>query len=411
MRSRLIALGLAAAALLIFYALLFPKPGGAAAELPVSTDTGPDGLAAAWSWMHAAKIPVFALRQRYDGRDGLSGGTGNLLITTLPQHLPMSAAEQSLLDRWIARGNTVLILAALDDTPRWSVTGDEGLRGVLSGLAGFRFSVHTDPSHAALPALVGSTTTLEPVGRHALLTDVHRLRDESALPASHWIGQPDADSGALAIAQRQAPGPDERDAVLWVEPHGAGQVILSAFAAPFSNAQIDQADNAQLLANIIAWSRAPSGRVIFDDAHQGVVDSYDPHAFYADPRLHHSVEWLLLLWLVWVLGSQPLRSRQIAWTPVDEIALVEAAGRFFSGRVPPREAAHRLLQNFFSEIHRRLRQPADGTPPWEWLAAQPGVPPDRYAALRDHAARVQGHARVSLRRLQNLLSQLRRSIG
>lgn len=404
---------MAAAALLVFYALLFPKPGGAPAELPVSTETGPDGLAAAWRWMSGAKIPVIALRERYDGRDGLTGGTGNVLITVLPQHLPMSAAEQSLLERWIARGNTLLILAALNDTPRWSVTSDQDLRSVLRALTGFRFRVHTDARRAALSALIGSSrrTVLEPVGRHPLLTDVHRLQDESDLPASHWIGQPDADAGALAIAQRQASSPDERDAALWVEPDGAGQVILSAFAAPFSNAQIDQADNAQLLANIIAWSRTRSGRVIFDDAHQGLLDSYDPRAFFADPRLHHSLEWILLLWLVWVLGSQPLRSRQIAWTPVDEIALVEASGRFFSGRVPQREAAHRLLHNFFNGIQRQLRRPEDGTPQWEWLAAQPRVTPDRYAALRDYAARVQARSRVSLTRLQNLLAQLRRSIG
>src|SRR5579863_2212157 len=88
---------------------------------------------------------------------------------------------------------------------------------------------------------------------------------------------------------------DTGDTTLWLSQRGAGQMILSAVASPFSNAAIGMTDNAQLLANILAWSLGPAGTVIFDDVHQGLTEYYDGKAFFADPRLHHTFEWVLLL--------------------------------------------------------------------------------------------------------------------
>ena len=59
MKQRWIALGLAAAALLTFYALVFPKPQRLAHSCHgrYSTETGADGLAGAWRWLEASNIP------------------------------------------------------------------------------------------------------------------------------------------------------------------------------------------------------------------------------------------------------------------------------------------------------------------------------------------------------------------
>jgi Domain of unknown function (DUF4350) len=414
LKQRAVTLLLVIGALVVFYALFFPKPGGLdnAAPPPLSTENGPDGLAGMRQWLVLAHIPVASLRERYEGLDRLTpAGTGNVLITSLPQRLPMNTPEAQALGRWVERGNTLVVLAALDDTPRWAAGAGPELIAELARITRFDFFLRDTSRAASLRSLFGSSTLLvQPRGRHPLLMGVHEVRDVSALPAARWIGSPAAGAAALAIAERRATRADERDALVWVEPRLAGQEIVCAFAAAFSNAQIAQADNARLLANIIAWSRAPAGRVIFDDAHQGLVDFYDPQAFFSDPRLHDTLWWILLLWLVWVLGSQTLRNQEGVARPVDETALIEASGRFYSAQVSTHEAARRLLTNFFDEVHRRLRQTQDGSPPWEWLATQSAVAPATLAALRECQARLAAGGRVNLWQVQNLLAQIRRSI-
>ncbi len=421
-RELLIAVAMAAAALALFYALLFPKPSPTTAGAPpLSTERGPEGLAAAAQWLRDADIPVASLRGRFNALAAVGADRGNLLIASLPQRVPMRVGEQDQLLRWIARGNTLLLLAAIDDTPRWASGGSVDAATAAATLTHIEFAGDADTqsragSAEALADLLGPRISwIEPRGRHALMLGVQRLRDSSELPALHRHGVPSEEIGALPLAERVTPravphDPVPHDAVLWVEPLGAGQILLSAFAAPFSNAQIDSADNARLLANIIAWSRGTGGRVIFDDAHQGLVDFYDPQAFFADARLHHSLEWIVLVWLVWVLGSQTLRSGQPLWQPTAATSLMEASARFFAARVPPASAAQRLLQNFYDEIHRRRGEPEDGSAPWAWLAAQPGLAPERVALLRELHERVQSRAGVSLGRLQTLLSQIRGSI-
>ena len=437
-REALVAPLLALGALALFYTLLFPKvQTRSAAAAPLSTERGPEGLAAAAQWLRQAGIPVVSLRDRYSALAGVSSpGQGNLLITSLPERVPMRAAEQAQLLHWICSGNTLLLLAAIDDTPAWAATGGDAI-GTATTLTHIDFNAgapaprsQTGPQSKSPPQAAQSAQSTQgptpdaaavlnallqpgpvwaqPRGSQALMRGVHRLRVISALPAAARRGTPSAQVGVLAIAERLAPSP--RDAVLWVEPYQAGQIILSAFAGPFSNGQIDAADNAQLLANIVAWSRAPRGHVIFDDAHQGLVDFYDPKAFFADPRLHHTLEWILLVWLIWVLGSQTLRSGQALWRPTAATTLMEASARFFSARVPANSAAQYMLGNFFDEIHRRRGEPEDGSAPWQWLAAQPGLAPESLARLQELHARVQARAPVSLSRLQNLLSQIRGSI-
>jgi hypothetical protein len=418
-RERLLALMMALAALALFYALLFPKPQSRAAGAPpLSTERGPDGLAAAAQWLRAAAVPVVSLRDRYGALAALpSPARGNLLIVSLPQRLPMQSAEQAKLIDWVQQGNTLLLLAAIDDMPQWVSAGDSGI-GKAVDLTQINFSAVAGGNGArqgaapALGALLGPADSwLEPRGHPALMRGVGLVKDSSALIAVRYRGTPLTDIGAVAIAERVAEEPAQRDAVLWVEPCGRGQIILSAFASTFSNGQIDAADNARLFANIVAWSRGEErGRVIFDDAHQGLVDFYDAQAFFADPRLHHTLEWILIVWLIWVLGAQTLRSGQPLWQPIAATSLMEASARFFQARVPERSAARRLLGNFYDEIHRWRHEPEDGAAPWEWLRAQPGVTPEQLAALRELHERVHADHDVSLSRLQNLLSQLRGSV-
>jgi hypothetical protein len=409
-KQRLLTLALGLGALLLFYQLFLPKPPPefARPSEPLSTDSGPDGELAMWRWLNSQGIPVSSLRLRYDQlASAVNGATGNVLLTVMPHQLPLRNDEWSPLTKWIASGNTLLVLAALDDTPRWSLGRGPGFILELQRLTRVAFSV-TPENPARNDAgdlrqmLKSPDIRLEPRGAHALLADVRSVHASSDLAASRWQGTPQGHDMPFELMQRA----DDDAPAMWLAHHGAGQMIVLMVASAFSNREIDQADNARLLANVIAWSRAPQGRVIFDDAHQGSTDYYDARAFFADPRLHRTLWWLVALWLAFVLGPLPLRSAFSSWRPVDETLLIEASGRFYSNAVTRVDAARRLLENFFNRLRRRLNLPENGAPLWEWIDSQAAVSSEQRALLQSLFAKVYAQERVDLAKLQNLLTDI-----
>jgi hypothetical protein len=423
LKERLVTIGLALGALFLCYALFMPKPHAdeAAPPRPLSTELAPSGYQAAWRWLSAEHIPVVALHERFDrlNRAGMTKSlTGNVLLTTLPHELPVRADEAMQLDAWIERGNTLVVAAALDDTPAWALTGGARLTNAVGRLTRLKFetidSKHKDDKasgskgllQSAVSALQPRELEIEPVGAHALLEGVRSLRVASDLPASRWRAVPMDGSAVLQIARVA----DDGEAAVWVKRQGRGQVITLAVAGLFSNQDIGSADNARLFSNILGWSFAPGSAVIFDDAHQGSVNYYDPKAFYADPRLHRTIGWLVLLWLVFVLGIQRLRAHATNWRPADVTAFVSTSGEFFASTLTPAATGSRMLTNFFNSIRRRLGASEDGTPMWEWLSSQATVPLSDVSELRQLQARIQGGRRFNLIRLQNLLSLLQGKI-
>jgi Domain of unknown function (DUF4350) len=423
LKERLITIGLAVGALFLCYALFFPKPrtDEAAPPRPLSSELGPTGYQAAWRWLAAEHIPVAAWHERFDrlnSAEKIRSAAGNVLLTTLPYELPVRADEASQLDQWIGRGNTLVVAAALDDTPPWALIGGARLVRDVGRLTRLKFeTIDSDDKDAqtsrperkltsALAAFEPQQIVIEPRGMHALMEGVHSLRVLSDLPASRWRAIPMDSSGILQIGQVRGGA----EAAIWVKRQGRGQVITLAVAGLFSNREVGSADNARLLSNIVAWSRGKGGAVIFDDAHQGSVNYYDAKAFYADPRLHRSIGWLVLLWLLFVLGIQRFRTHVSNWRPADVTAFVKTSGDFIASTLTPAAAGSRMLANFFNSIRRRIGAGEDGTPTWEWLASQATVSLSEVAELRKLQARILSGRRFDLIRLQNLLSQLQGKI-
>lgn len=434
MKERLITLGLALAALALFYILFLPKPASpeAAPELPLSTELRPNGYQAAWRWLESQRIPVTALHERYDRllKDSVAPGgnrlfagslaasrTGNVLLTTLPHQLPAGGREASMLDLWVERGNTLIVLLALDDTPAWALSGTSGLLHEAGRLTRLEFSVVVpdgplptgkhQPIGARLASLVmPQSSTLEPTAESPLTQGVRSIAVTSEFPASRWRATPMDHAGVLELGKIKATG----DAAIWLRAQGHGRVITFAVSGIFSNRALGAEDNARLLSNLIAWSRQPDGAVIFDDAHQGVVTYYDSKAFFADPRLHSTLGWIVLLWFVFVLGVQRLRSRIATDSPADITAFVSSSGEFFAATLTPAAAAARLLGNFFNTIRARLGLIQDGTPEWQWLAAQAQVSARDLVELRRLHERAQAGRAIDVRRVQNLLVQLQGKI-
>jgi hypothetical protein len=429
-KDRLITLGLALGALALFYVLFLPKPepAGKLPPLPLSTESGKSGYQALWRWLNAEHIPALALHERYDQLNS-SGApfkpAGNVLVTTLPHKLPARPLESLQLDAWVERGNTLLVMAALDDTPLWTV-GEPSLVSAVGRMTRLKFNAIGDEPPAKAPGPADKSTaapaqssrgslnsvlngflkpqesSIEPQGAHPLLADVHAVHVISELPASRWRASPMDKSAVLQIGRIAGNG----DPAIWLRRQGNGQIIIFGVASIFSNQLIGDADNARLLSNVLAWSLRGGGAVIFDDAHQGAVSYYDAGAFFADSRLHRSLGWIVFLWFVFVLGVQRLRARPRNWNPMDVTAFVAMSGDFCASLLPATAAGARLFENFFNGIRRRLHRREDGSPVWDWLSAQAGVSSDDLAELRRFHARISAGRRVDLLRLQTILSQL-----
>jgi hypothetical protein len=414
-KDRLVTLGLAVCALALFWALFFPKPQGApVAPHPLTTGSDGEGYFAAAQWLAATGVPMRTLHKRFDqlGDSSISAQRGgNLLITTLPFDTALNDAEFAALDHWISQGNTVLALAALDDTPLWSAVSGNFVPG-LQRLAGIGFTAVPQPktdiatqAGAGLVAALtpaGRTVALHPSGRVELTEGVRELATSSPLPSEQWQATALDVEPVLELARRA----DTAEPVLWVKSYAAGTVIVSAYASLFSNAIIGKADNARLLSNIVAWSLQPGGRVIFDDAHQGAIDEYNAAKFVADPRLHRTLLWLVALWFAWVLAAQPLRAAAGNAGRLDEGAMLRVTASFFAGVLRPVASAQWLLDEFFDRVRRRHGLAAASGPPWDWLASHAGVDGALLAELRDLYVRTQAGQRVSLVRLQQILSQI-----
>lgn len=414
MKERLLTLALAICALALFWILLFPKPQGAAtAPRPLTTGSGNEGYAAAAGWLAAAGVPTLALHKRFDqlGAVAVSQPTGNLLIMTLPYDVALQPREYADLDAWTAQGNTVLVLAALDDTPLWcGVCGN--FVPQMQRIVGIGFTAVRAPQTTTATRIKGGLASvmtselgaiaLQPSGRASLLDGVRQLQARSPLPSAQWQAKALDAAPVLELARRA----DNAEPVLWVKPSGRGALVVSAFASVFSNTVIGSKDNARLLSNLVGWSLRPGGRVIFDDAHQGAMDEYDAQRFIGDPRLHRTLLWLLALWLAWVLASQPLRAAAAANPGLDESAMLRVTAGFFAGVLRPVASAQWLLDEFFERLRRRHGLLNAGGPPWDWLTAHAGVGSGQLAQLRDLHARTQRGERVSLVRLQKLIAQI-----
>ncbi len=415
MKERLVTLGLAACALALFWLLLFPKPQGTrTAPRPMTTGSDGEGYFAALRWLKATGVPTQDLHKRFDqtGAGTLNAlGSGNLLITTLPYEVILNPAEYSALQNWIEKGNVVLIIAALDDTPLWSAISPNFVPEVQR-LSSIEFTAvqpsDADPvtkARAGLTAVLtpeGGATVLHPSGRIGLLDGVRQLATLTPLPSEQWRAKAMDASPVIELARRA----DTADPVFWVKSSGQGAIMVSAYASLFTNAVIGKADNARLFSNIVAWSVRPGGQVIFDDGHQGTLDEYNAAQFFADPRLHATLLWLVALWLAWVLAAQPLRASARNAASLDEGAMLRVTARFFAGVVRPVAGAQWLLDEFFDRLRRRHGLGHSSSPPWDWLAAQAGVGSGPLAELRALHARTQAGDRVNLVRLQQLLSQI-----
>jgi hypothetical protein len=453
LKDRLVTLGLAVAAFAAFYVLLAPKPEGPQERptRPTSIESGPNGYLGLLRWLTAERVPVVSLRERYTKLKqlpDLEAETGNLMLATAPQLYPLRYTEAAPLRNWVSKGNTLLIVAGLSDTPEWSMgegldpdfmenielmtdlqfeqmpptpvqpnanaqnAGPEKAQPPQPGSAESSDDLEREPSlseemAAAMKFAQPVRFEMKPAGRHPLLEGVQTVGALSEYPSVKWRAWLQGQGAAVV---ELAHDPVSGVPVLWVLPLRNGQVILSAYGSIFTNKVLGNDDNARLLANIVRWSVHGRGKFIIDDAHQGLVGFYDPSAFFGDRRLHLTLWWLLGLWLVFVLSSQRLRPAITKWNPIDITGFVRATGGFMARVLRPAVVGQQLFANFFNDARIRIGLPPNGAPVWDWLSVQAAVEPQDVQRLQELHVKVQQGRRVDLLRLHNLLVRVRTAL-
>lgn len=450
MKDRLLTFALALGAFAAFYVLMAPKvqPPQERPTRPISIEEGPNGYLALTRWLEAERVPVLSLRERYGKLaelPGLVSSSGNLMLSTTPQLYPLRHSEVWPLQEWVMDGNTLLVVAGLSDTPDWSMGegADSDFMDNMRSMTDLSFvevpivkpttnppaiPVESSPSEQlpkaepakpAEPSIQDSIEAaakldtpqrfeMKPAGSHPLLDGVETVGAQSEFYSAKWQASL-REKGAAVV--ELAHDPVSGAPVLWLLPSGEGQVIVSAYGSIFTNKMLGEDDNAQLLANIVRWSVRGGGKVIIDDAHQGLVAFYDPTAFFGDRNLHLTLWWLVGLWLVFVLGSQRLRPAVSKWNPVDITGFVRATGGFMARVLQPSTVGQQMFANFFNDTRRRIGLPLNGAPVWDWLSEHPAVPPQDLERLRELHARVLQDRRIDLSQLHNTLVQLRSALN
>jgi hypothetical protein len=429
-RERFITLTCALGALLLFGAL-FWRGGtlsGGEASLPTTAERGDNGLLGALRWLQQQGVPTLSLRERYgtlERRHDLAA-RGNLLIVTLPASSNLRNDEVVALDRWIRAGNTLLVLAALSDRPSFAqlprtmypdlqlLTGlsvthewEQNPGAAPKGAASAPGKPGARSKNAARDAFARLVEELpEPQRRSLVPNQPHPYFEGVATAVALSDYRPSVSTVLVprdGFAFTLAHAADSRAGVFWVRADGAGTIVVSGFASLFTNRALATADNARLLANLVAVTVGPRGTVIFDDEHQGLTAAYDPAKFYRDRRLYATIITLALVWLVWVLGGTQLQMPLAGGGAPRESELVRTTGLFFARVLQPAVAARRMFANFFGQLRVPQAQESAAAAPWEWLENHPRLPPAEVRQLKQWYVDAHADRRVPLVRLHNLI--------
>lgn len=416
MNDRLITAAGALCAVLIFIALVYAPAQTLPVSRPTSLEQGPNGYLGLQRWLEETGVKNVSLRRRWQSlqTETRIKPAGNVMVTTAPYSLPLRDRERTALHDWIAAGNTLLILAALDDTPEWVYASNSSdFLENLEDITGLWFEVQVDEEDETL--FIGDSfepvaQTYTPVFDHPLLEGVEELQGVSDSVSSLWYPvlweSPDFVLRLTTI--------DEYDTeAMWLLPRGDGQIILSASASLLSNRMLGESSNAQFFANILAWHLRPGGTVIFDDFHQGLSDLYDPEAFFGDERLHNSVWFIFLFWFLYLVGSSnrlvPVRKATAQSSQVD---LVRAMGGFMARKLSEAEAGRVMVQNWLQELRRSGHIVTNTThPPWNHLETMPLIDTAVLAEVRDSYSRLGRGEKVDLKGLHNKLLILKRNLA
>lgn len=432
MKERLwILLGVLAGAYLV-WGLFAPRLPAISIERPLSTQSGANGFLGLQRWLAQSGVPTHSLREPLTSLTGAASRfarPGNILITVMPHHARPDRDEMNALLDWVSEGNTLVILAGLNDTPLWTSSADtstfvDDVTYLVSITPTFRPTEDRHKSTADGESPAGDETAaasdvgalsrakaqeflLDGIPGHWLTAKVKNLAARSDLPTGPWDLDADPEAPAYVIARE--PG-ENVDAIL-ITDLGKGAIILSTFASLWQNSMIGQRDNRQLVVNLLAHHLRPGSSVIFDDFHHGLTNIYDASAFFADPRLARTAALLLCFWLVYAVFSDSRLGPPVEPDSApSQTAFVRTLGGFLCRKVSGTETGLRLVENFLAHVQPYL-DPGPADTIWQRVGAASRMNGDLAESLRRDHVNLQSGRSVDLQQLQRRLRAARRAFS
>ena len=376
---------------------------------PVSSEAGKNGYLGLEKWLSSQGIGVISSRERFSELH-LSAPSGNMLLTTLPHERTVRADELTSLLSWVESGNTLVVLASLNDTPDWTLVSDtSSFVEDLQRLTGITFEAasNSDDEPLLVGALLEQTAVRFSPSAHPLSRGVSEVVAWSDSTASIWIPAASSNSPGTAFLRESTSGLD----AAWTNSWGQGHIITIAAGSIFTNQALGKADNGALLSNLIHWHLAGSGKVIVDDLHQGLSALYDPDAFYSDSRVGITVLFILLFWFVYMIGTH---NRMIDVRTSESVPeqgdFVRAMGGFLARKLTTADAARLIFNRWSQELEKRGVIPA-GSSTWSYLSDSPLVEQQDIAELREMNTQIESGEKIDLSRLHNCIQRIRGALG
>lgn len=429
MRDRLTTLAGALIALIVVYGLFFGSEEPPTVTRPLTIEKGANGYFALHQWLVGEYVNTYSLRGRFSslaGNSGIPDETGNILVTTLPYSRPIREVESESLLSWITRGNTLLVLAAINDTPDWAFSAATPFLVDLETITGIDFvplledAPGPDPASedgeeaGRIPISIFEDTGIEqefeilPRTGHPLMEGISAMKAESDYSSSVWRAEVDQFELVLELATMQ----DTDTAAIWQRKFGNGQIITVGSGSLLTNRMIAKGDNRRFVANLVRQNLENGATVVFDDLHQGLSNIYDPDAFFSDSRLHNTIYFIVAFWLLYIVGSSNrlLDPRAVA-KPLRQTDFVEATAGFINRRMSRSAVGLWMYRSWFDDLRRHMNLKPNGEPVWQELDALKTLDKRLLGKLERQYRRLTNEQDVTLIEIHNTIQEARKAIG
>lgn len=405
---------LAALAALAVLVLLFMPRNEVHVSFPTTVETGPDGLYAMKTWLDESGIKTSSLRQGFQALKG----TGNLLVISWPTEQPIGDDEFRHLRSWLNHGNQLVVLAAIDNLPAWSLPRERDIDKTLTALGVQQArkkgkatgrtkqrNVRSDLKQVSA-MVAGRDVTYHPTLDTRLFYGIHAFTMPQPV-IGRRLALNDPKASYLPLLERG------NHVVLWFMSSARldNGMFLFTSSSPFSNQLIGKRGHRQLLKNLLDLYLEPGSSVIFDDFHQGLSNVYDVHAFLSDPRFYATLLTLILLWLIYISFyaarfGPPNRHDDRAGTE----AFLRRLGNFLARTARRDDINSQLLASFNNAWRRHHRLPQNGDSIVGLLTSTGVASADavqELRALQEQIQRRKGQSPLVVqRRLTNIRGQL-----
>jgi len=435
MKDRMFTLLGAALAFYLLFQLLFPNTDftDVSVSLPTTEDRGKYGLAGIYQWLTKSGVPVYSLRERYQllvSNPELSN-SGNLLICSLPQRLDARSDETMQLLNWLREGNHILLLVAMSDWPQWARRDKSDTVTTMLSTLGLEMTYGDQAATDSDNEDDTDKNTKQEIKQKKITEFLNPKEHERKLEASMshpitksisslqatWLdseglswkikGENNALRSMLVLFNDN----ENKQPAVWLGTAGEGTIIITRHADLIGNTSLNKADNARFVENLVNNLLENGGKVIFDDMHQGLSAIYDPDAFFRDPRLHHTLWFMLALWIIYIMGHtnrfSPAKEKK---SILNLRGHIKGIGNLFARRLHSSAVATRYAQHFFNEVRSYYGLAQNSLPVWELLETNAAIEEQDLHSIKHMISRAQQHKNINLVKLTNMLNSIRRKL-